>query len=82
MAWIKLVDEGDADGLLARIYDEARKRSGRVYNILKIQSNNPPAMKAMLDLYTATVRAADSPLSRAQREMMALVVSKANGCHY
>ena len=82
MAWIKLVDEGEADGLLARVYDEARKRGGRVYNILKIQSNNPPALKAMLDLYTAAVRAADSPLSRAQREMMALVVSKANGCHY
>ena len=81
MAWIKLIDEGEADGLLARIYEEARKRAGRVYNILKIQSNNPPALQSMIQLYRATMHG-DSPLTRAQREMLAVVVSKANGCRY
>ena len=81
MAFIQIVDEKDADGLLARIYDAARKRAGRVYNILKIQSQNPAALQGMIDLYAATVRG-ESPLTRAQREMLAVVVSRANNCHY
>ncbi len=81
MAWIKTVDESDADGLLARIYEGARKRAGQVYQIIKVQSNHPPALKGMIDLYGSVMRL-DSPLSRAQREMMAVVVSRANGCHY
>ncbi len=81
MAWIKIVDEQQADGLLARIYEAARRRAGRIYNIIKIQSNNPVALQAMIELHTATMLT-DSPLTRGQREMLALVVSKANDCHY
>ena len=81
MAWIKTVDEKQAEGLLARIYDEARKRSGRISNVRKIQSNNPPALQSMIELYRATMRG-DSALTRAQREMLAVVVSRANNCRY
>jgi uncharacterized peroxidase-related enzyme len=81
MSYIQLVDEAQASGKLAEIYAAARKRAGRVYNILKIQSQNAGALQAMLDLYVATVKA-DSPLSRAQREMLAVVTSRANHCHY
>lgn len=81
MAYIKIIDNPDPGGKLAAIYEAAVKRAGRVYNILKIQSQNPAALQAMLDLYVASVRA-DSPLTRAQREMLAVVVSKANRCHY
>ena len=81
MAFIKLVDESQADGLLSRIYQEAVRRAGRVFNILKLQSNNPPALSAGLDLYLAIMHG-DSPLTRAQRELLAVVVSRANRCHY
>jgi len=81
MAWIELVDESDARGLLARIYEAAIKRAGKVFQILKVQSNNPRSLKASMDLYAATMFGA-SPLSRAQREMLAVVVSRANECHY
>lgn len=81
MAFIKTVEENEADGSLAGIYDAARKRAGRVYNLLKIQSQNAAALQAMLDLYVATMRG-ESPLTRAQREMLAVVVSRANNCHY
>lgn len=81
MAFIRLVEEHEAQGQLAGIYQAARQRAGRVYNILKIQSPNPLALQGMLDLYAATVRG-ESPLSRAQREMLAVVVSHANKCHY
>jgi alkylhydroperoxidase family enzyme len=81
MAFIKIIAEPEAQGALAEIYDAARKRAGRVFNILKIQSQNPAALAAMVELYRATVRG-DSPLTRAQREMLAVVVSQANDCHY
>ena len=81
MAFIDIVDENQADGVLAGIYDAARKRAGRVYNILKIQSQNAAALQAMLGLHVATMRD-ESPLTRAQREMLAVVVSRANNCHY
>lgn len=81
MAWIKIIEESDAEGLLARIYKTTRDRAGRVFNILKVQSAHPPALKAMIELYQAAMWS-ESPLSRAQREMLAVVVSRANQCHY
>jgi uncharacterized peroxidase-related enzyme len=81
MAFIKLIDEHEATGLLGKIYEAARKRAGRVFNILKIQSQNPAALQKMLDLYVATMKE-ESPLTRAQREMLAVVVSRANHCRY
>ncbi len=81
MAWIELIHEDRAEGLLARIYESALQRSGRVYNILKIQSQNASALQAMMQLYQAA-SLGESPLTRAQREMLAVVVSKTNDCEY
>jgi len=81
MAYIRLIHEPQATGELKAIYDAAVKRAGRVYNILKIQSQNPAALQGMLQLYLASMRG-PSPLSRAQREMLAVVVSRVNQCHY
>lgn len=80
MAYIKLTTESEADGKLAGIYEAARKRAGRVFNILKIQSQNADTLQAMLELYAAAVKG-PSPLRRAQREMLAVVTSRANECH-
>jgi len=81
MSFIKTVEINEATGLLARIYEAAIKRAGKVFQIIRIQSNNPGSLKASMDLYSITMFR-ESPLSRAQREMLAVVVSKANDCHY
>ena len=81
MAWIKIISEADADSLLAKLYQGALKRAGRIFNIIRVQSQSPPALKSGLDLYLAIMHG-DSALTRAQREMLAVVVSKTNGCHY
>jgi uncharacterized peroxidase-related enzyme len=81
VAYIEQISDEDARGLLAELYEQARKRAGRVYNILRIQSQSPRALRAMIELYMATMFG-PSPLSRAQREMLAVVVSRANRCHY
>lgn len=81
MAWIRQISDDEAEGQLARIFESSRKRAGRVFNILRIQSLNPPVLHAGLGLYQS-VMFGDSPLTRGQREMMAVVVSRANDCHY
>lgn len=81
MAWIKTVELEDASGELKNEYMRAVSRAGKVFNILKIQSLNPEALHASMGLYLATMHG-PSGLSRAERELMAVVVSRANNCFY
>ena len=81
MAFNGIIESDQADGDLKEIYNQAEERAGRVYNILKIMSRSPRALKASMELYSATMFG-PSELSRAQREMLAVVVSAANQCHY
>ncbi|MGB0035984.1 MAG: carboxymuconolactone decarboxylase family protein [Candidatus Acidiferrales bacterium] len=81
MAWIKTIAPRDAKGRLKKIYDAAIKRAGRIFNIVSVQSLNPPVLDASLAVYMAAMFG-PSPLSRAQREMLATVTSWANNCFY
>ncbi|HZT68680.1 MAG TPA: carboxymuconolactone decarboxylase family protein [Terriglobia bacterium] len=81
MAWIKTVEPEEATGILKKEYARAVKRAGKVFNILKVQSLNPKTLHASMELYLATMHA-PSGLSRAERELLAVVVSWANNCFY
>ena len=81
MAFIDIIEPSQATGDLKRIYDQAEQRAGRVYNILKVMSRSPRALKASMEMYLA-VMFGPSDLSRAQRELLAVVVSAENHCHY
>lgn len=81
MAHIPYVPYDDAQGLLAELYERYAGRSGRVDNIIRIHSLNPRSMRDHLELYAHLMRGR-SPLSRAQREMIAVVVSTENDCFY
>lgn len=50
-------------------------------NVVASHSLNPVAMQAHLGLYR-TIMFGDSPLSRVEREAIAVAVSAANDCHY
>jgi alkylhydroperoxidase family enzyme len=50
-------------------------------NILTSHSLNPDALQAHVRLYR-TIMFGDSPLSRAEREAIAVAVSATNDCHY
>ena len=82
MAWIKIVQLSEATGLLARLYEEAIGRAGKIWNIVSLQSLRPETLKASMDLYTEVMHSPRSPLSRVQREMIATAVSRANTCLY
>ena len=82
MAWIRIISPEQATGLLKQLYDAAGKRAGKVYNIIKLQSPRPHVLRASTRLYTEVMISPESGLSRAQREMIATAVSRANACHY
>ena len=80
MAHIPYVPEDAAEGLLSRLYDRYRDTAG-VDNILRIHSLNPRSLEDHARLYGHLMRG-PSPLSRIQREMIAVAVSAENDCFY
>lgn len=81
MAWIKTVLPEEASGQLKRLYEEAIQRAGRIFNIIRVQSLNPPVLASSTRLYVTLMHGPGS-LTRAEREMLATVTSWANGCFY
>ena len=82
IAWIKVVGEGDADEELSAVYDECfNQKTGRVAHIYKVHSLHPQSMLHHAHLFRTLVFG-PGPLTRAQREMIATVVSAINACHY
>lgn len=80
MAWIKMIKESEAEGDLRAFYDRHTER-GLVDNILKIHSLNPRSLDGHYEFYR-TLMYGKSDLTRTQREMIAVVVSVINKCHY
>ena len=81
MAWIRVIPPGEASGELEGYYNRMREADGSVDDILTIHSLNPASLRAHFDLYKVCMYG-PSELSRAQREMIAVVVSTVNRCHY
>jgi len=70
MPYIRQASDDDVSGDARRELDAARQRAGRVWNIVRVMTPNPAVLRASMQL------------SRRQRELLAVVVSKANGCVY
>ncbi len=81
MPWIYQVPINDAAGDLKKEFDKTFQRAGRVWHIVHIMSLNPRVMKASMEHYLA-IMSGPSPLSRAQRELLATVVSAELDCFY
>jgi len=84
MAWIEVVpdekwsDDAALESLYGRVVD---KNHGRVDYIMSIHSLNPRALAAHDGLYRSAM-AGTANLRKAERELIALVVSLENECHY
>jgi alkylhydroperoxidase family enzyme len=81
MPHIRLIEEGEATGALAEQYEAAIGRAGKVFNIVKSMCLNPLVLERSMELYKA-IMFGPSELSRGERELLAVVVSVANDCHY
>jgi alkylhydroperoxidase family enzyme len=81
MTWIRTIAVHEAEGKLAELYRQAVQRAGRVFGIIRTMSLAPRVLEASMGLYLS-VMFAHQGLSRRRREMIAVVVSRANDCHY
>lgn len=82
MPWIDLISPKDATGRLRKIFDASITRAGKVFNVIAIQGLQPKVLDASTRLYTRIMKSPDEPLTRAQREMIAVTVSRTNACGY
>lgn len=81
MSRIKVIQEGEATGRLKEVYDDIILKRGKLAEVIKIQSLRPESIVKHIELYME-IMFSKSLLSRAQREMMAVVVSSHNHCSY
>lgn len=81
MARIKVIEFEEAEGRLLDIYSQLILKRGKLAEVHKIQSLRPESIIKHMDLYME-IMYTKSELSRAEREMIAVVVSSANGCSY
>lgn len=81
MSWIETISPSDALGELQEIYRAIGSARGGIADVHQVQSLNPRALRAHLDLYKAIVFQKSS-LSRVMRERIGVVVSASNRCRY
>jgi alkylhydroperoxidase family enzyme len=81
MPYIEQIGVAQATGFLKKQFDAALERAGRVWHIVHVMSQNPRTMDASMKFYGA-IMFGSSPLSRWQREMLAVVTAKTNDCFY
>lgn len=81
MAFIETIAPSDARGRLAELYQRFGNRDGTVDNVLRAHSLNAESLEAHGGLYVQAMHR-PSPLSRIEREIIAVTVSRLNECHY
>ena len=81
MAWINIIAEDEAQGELKGWYDKLREPWGGVDNILRVHSIDTSTLKGHYELYRSAMKGSRD-LTHKQREMIAVLVSTINQCHY
>lgn len=81
MPFIKVINENEATGELKRVYEQITSARGKLSNIMKIHSLMPDTMIKHLELYIS-IMFSRTNLSREEKEILAVVVSKDNNCDY
>jgi uncharacterized peroxidase-related enzyme len=80
-AWLRVPAEEDAPPPVRELFEKAFERLGFVPNVLRVYALRPRHLELWNAFYDDLMRG-DSRLSKAQREMIAVVVSTINRCHY
>ncbi len=81
MAFIDYISFDDSSPELQAAYTKYGGKDKTPANIVRISGVSPKAMEGHVALYRAIV-SPKSALSRQQQEMIAVVVSAVNKCHY
>ncbi len=82
MAWIDTKREDEWTGTLAELHGKVVDRNhNRVDNIMQIHSLDSSGLEGHLGVYN-TAMSGTKTLRKMERELIALVVSDINDCHY
>jgi uncharacterized peroxidase-related enzyme len=80
-SWFPVPDEGELPADLRGLFAKARERLGFVPNVFRVYAFRPQRLSAWFTHFRALHQPTDG-LTAADREMIAVVVSSANGCLY
>ena len=81
MTYIQTINESEATGNLAELYKRYANPDGSVDNVLKAHALNPESLQAHCALYIQSCHR-PSPVSRIEREIVGVTVSRLNQCTY
>jgi alkylhydroperoxidase family enzyme len=82
MTWIKTLHESEWDEELESLRPKVTDpTTGQVDNIMSVHSLDVGSLNAHLALYSQAMQGTTT-LPKVEREMIALVVSTENDCHY
>ncbi len=81
MAWIKTEDPETATGRTKEVFDRIAIERGHIANVFAAEGMEPEVLDRQIDIYEHLMMG-PGPLSRKEREMIAVVVSAANKCTY
>jgi uncharacterized peroxidase-related enzyme len=80
-SWFPVPDEAQLPDGLQGLFAKARERLGFVPNVFRVYAYRPERLSAWFDHFRQ-LHVPSEQLSAADREMVAVVVSAANGCLY
>ena len=81
MPYIKQIPVNESTGFVKKHYEEEIKKTGHVWNIIQIMGIAPQTLRAFVEFH-GVISYGSSPLSRVQREMLAVVTAKTLRCEY
>lgn len=81
-AWIKMIPESEATGVLREMYDQAKTPHGTVDNVMKAHSLRPHTMQGHIALYRSVLHHPDITLPLWFLEVIASYTSIKNNCEY
>ena len=81
MPYVRTISYEESQGELTEVYDKMIKTRGFISNVQAVSSLKPNIMQT-LGAHVGSVMFGESGVSRAEREMVAAVVSVTNKCQY
>jgi uncharacterized peroxidase-related enzyme len=81
VAWLRVPGEDEAPPAVAKLFDKASEKLGFIPNVLRVYALRPRHLELWDAFYDELMRG-ESGLTKPQREMIAVVVSTVNRCHY
>jgi len=81
-AWIRMIDDTEAEGRLKELLDKARTPHGTVDTVMRVHSLRPETMNGHVTLYRSVLHSDDNTLPFWFLEVIASYTSILNDCTY